>query len=177
MKNKKGVSLLELMLVLAIIAALAAAAFYIYQKVSDSYRINTAVKQVITLKTVITQAYAGQGNYNGLSNASIYNAVPGDIKYTSSGFTNIYNLPVGVSASWMTPSKAASSGFYISFYVKKEDCFQIVKRLVPAFNYILINNTTAVDNLTGKISDDSTLYTYCISQAGNKFSNLQFYGS
>lgn len=177
--KRKGFSLLELMLVLAIVAALAATAFYTYQKVYDNYKINTAVKQIITLNTVITQAYAGRGNYEGLSPSSISASVPSDMPFdsSSSGFMNTYNFSVGVSASWMTASKANSSGFYISYYVKKEDCFQIVKRLVPAFNYILINSTTAVDNLTGKISDDSTIYSYCISQTGNKYSNLQFYGS
>lgn len=176
-RKRKGFSLLELMLVLAIVAGLTAGAFITYSKVSDNYRINTAVKQIITLRTVVQQAYASKGNYEGLSTDVVSDQITDDLKKDSSGsYRNIYNLPYGLSASWMTASKSANSGFYISYYVKKEDCFSIVKRLYTAgFTYILINSSTAIDTINNKSSDDSTLYTYCTSQSGNTYANLQLY--
>lgn len=44
--NKKGFSLLELLLVLGIIAALIVAAFIVYPKVQDSNRATTEAKNI-----------------------------------------------------------------------------------------------------------------------------------
>lgn len=55
------------------------AAFMIYQKVDENYRINTAVKQLVTLKTVIQSTYAGQTGYAGLKAENIFHSVPEDL--------------------------------------------------------------------------------------------------
>lgn len=86
------------------------AAFIIYQKVDENYRINTAVKQLVTLKTVIQSAYAEPTGYTGLKAENIFHSVR-DKNILS--LQNIYGFKVGISASWMTPSKASDSGFFI----------------------------------------------------------------
>ena len=174
---KKGFSLIEIILSITVSIIVIVAAFMIYQKVDENYRINTAVKQLVTLKTVIQSAYAGQTGYTGLKAENIFHSVPEDLMGDKNilSLQNIYGFKVGISASWMTPSKASNSGFFISYYVKKEDCFRILKRLIPGFSYININTVLVVDNLLNKIEDDAFMYTACLRQTGNKFAEIQVY--
>ena len=72
--NKKGFSLLELLLVLGIIAALVIAAFIIYPKVQDSNRASTEAKNISAIMAGVKSLYSGQPNYKGLDDQVAYKA-------------------------------------------------------------------------------------------------------
>ena len=80
-RKKKGFSLLELLLVFGIIAALIVGVFMIYPKISSGQKIDSDIKILGTLNAGIKNLYAGQADYTGLSVDAIIKSkiVPEDI--------------------------------------------------------------------------------------------------
>ena len=66
LKKKNGFSLIELLLVLGIIAALAITAFMIYPKVSASNNAQTEATNINTIKASVTSLYSSSPDYTGL---------------------------------------------------------------------------------------------------------------
>lgn len=68
--NKKGFSLVELLLVLGVLAVLLVAAFVVYPRVRDANRANTEVSNLTAIKASINNLYASKGgDYKGLTTA------------------------------------------------------------------------------------------------------------
>lgn len=65
--NKKGFSLLELLLVLGIIAALIVSAFIIYPKVQLAQKTDQDLRDITTITNGIKELYASKANYEGLT--------------------------------------------------------------------------------------------------------------
>lgn len=177
MKNKKrkGFSLLEILLVLGIVAALIVTAFIVYKKVERSKRINNAINEILILKNATISAYASQGSYLGLSQNVIMNDIPNNMISSDKNIVNIFGQTVGISGSWMTAAGTGNSGFYIRYTMDPDSCFQVVKNLTSSFNYIQVNTTQVVDNITNVKVDDSSVLTLC-----NQYSNraeLQLYSN
>ena len=80
-RKKKGFSLLELLLVFGIIAALIVGVFMIYPKISSGQKIDSDIKILGTLNAGIKNLYAGQADYTGLSVDAVIKSkiVPEDI--------------------------------------------------------------------------------------------------
>ena len=73
-KHKKGFSLLEIILVVAIATAIIVFAFIIYPKVQYYNRVNQEVKNLSALSAGINSLYVGQPYYTDISNLTIINA-------------------------------------------------------------------------------------------------------
>ena len=67
-KNKKGFSLLELLLVLGIIAALVVAAFIVYPKVQASQRAQAESNNIATIQAGVKALYTSASSFTGLTN-------------------------------------------------------------------------------------------------------------
>ncbi|HFO2063298.1 TPA: type 4 pilus major pilin, partial [Klebsiella pneumoniae] len=80
-KRKKGFSLLELLLVFGVIAAIIVAVFMVYPKVSSGQKIDSDIKILGTLNAGIKNLYAGQADFTGLSVDAVIKSkiVPEDI--------------------------------------------------------------------------------------------------
>lgn len=80
LKRKKGFSLLETILVLAIAAALIIAAFMIYPKAKASSKVNSDTQLLSTIKAGIHEIWGSTSNYDGLSVDTVLkaNIVPED---------------------------------------------------------------------------------------------------
>lgn len=72
--NKRGFSLLELLLVMGIIAALIIGAFMIYPKVKASQNVSNESKNLSSLVAGIKSLYKGKADYEGLNNDVVLNS-------------------------------------------------------------------------------------------------------
>lgn len=72
--NKKGFSLLELLLVLSIIASLIVAAFLIYKKVYTSNKIEKERNNISLIVSATKSLFAGKVDYEGWSLKTLDNA-------------------------------------------------------------------------------------------------------
>ena len=70
-RKEKGFSLLELLLVLGVIAALIVGAFIVYPKVRNSQAIDAEAKNIATIRSGILALYASQATISGGLNNSI----------------------------------------------------------------------------------------------------------
>lgn len=62
-RTQKGFSLLELLLVMGIVAALIVSAFIIYPKVMSHVRVNNELKNISTILTGIRTLYQGKSDF------------------------------------------------------------------------------------------------------------------
>lgn len=67
-KSKKGFSLLELLLVLGIVAALVVAAFIVYPKVQASQRAQAESNNIATIQAGVKALYTSASSFTGLTN-------------------------------------------------------------------------------------------------------------
>ena len=68
-KSKKGFSLLELLLVLGIIAALVVAAFIVYPKVQASQRAQAESNNIATIQAGVKALFTSASSFTGLTNS------------------------------------------------------------------------------------------------------------
>lgn len=73
-KSQKGFSLLELLLVLGIVAALIVASFIGYPKVRDARYVDIEAKHIGQIYASVRNVYAGQPDYSGLATTAV--AIP-----------------------------------------------------------------------------------------------------
>lgn len=139
MKNKKGYSLLELILVLGIIAALIVAAFIIYPKVSSSMRVNKELKNISFVIDGLANIYKGRTDLKDVSTIVAINAklvpddmlIPGNTAY----FKNVWGGMVNIGAN---SSTTGSTTYWdtIELYeysIPSSDCAKFVKAFYDEF--------------------------------------------
>ncbi len=73
-KSQKGFSLLELLLVLGIVAALIIASFIGYPKVRGARYVDIEAKHIGQIYASVRNVYAGQPDYSGLATTAV--AIP-----------------------------------------------------------------------------------------------------
>lgn len=71
LKNEKGFSLLELLLVVAVGAVLILAGLAAYRLVTENNNVNDSIRLLNTLKQQIQRAYQSEGTYNGDIDATL----------------------------------------------------------------------------------------------------------
>ena len=96
-KNKKGFSLIEMLLVLGVLAVLLVAAFVVYPRVRDASRANNEVANLTAIKASINNLYATKGgNYTGLKTgvANQARAFPASMN------SGVYTDTQEITSSW-----------------------------------------------------------------------------
>lgn len=95
-QNKKGFSLIEMLLVLGVLAVLLVAAFVVYPRVRDASRANNEVTNLTAIKASINNLYATKGgNYAGLNTGVANQARAFPTSMNSGTFTG-----TAVTSSW-----------------------------------------------------------------------------
>lgn len=165
--NKKGFSLLELLLVLGIIAALIVAAFIVYPKVQDANRAAAEAKNISALMAGVKSLYSGQANYKGLDDQVAYKAkIYPDNMVIGNGtnFVNSYSGTVSVEASANTSTGEDDSGFRIKYTLLPTiTCAKIITEVGSNFYEINANGVT-LEPSTMKPSD---ITAACAARDGN----------
>ena len=168
-QNKKGFSLIELLLVLGIIAALAITAFMIYPKVSSSNNAQTESSNINTIKASVGSLYSSSPDYNGLTTAvGISSKVFPDTMVNTAGTAalNTFKGAVTLATSTDSPSGAADSAFTITYNsVPSAECVKIVSAVASNFYKVTVGGTVVKTTTAGSAGtaavNVATLTTAC----------------
>lgn len=131
-KSKKGFSLLELLLVLGIIAALVVAAFIVYPKVQASQRAQAESNNIATIQAGVKALYTSASSFTGLNNSVAVQAkIFPDNMLSGSGSAakpiNAFKGNVVVASADTGPSAATGSSFTITYKnVPAAECTKII---------------------------------------------------
>ncbi|MCO5781382.1 type 4 pilus major pilin [Citrobacter meridianamericanus] len=154
---KKGFSLLELLLVLGIIAALVVAAFIVYPKVQASQRAQTESNNIATMQAGIKALYASASSFSGLTNSVAVQAkIFPDNMLNSSGSSatpiNVFKGTVELASSDTGPSGLSGSSFTITYdSIPAAECTKIVSAVASNF-YIASVNGVEVKSAGGVLN-------------------------
>lgn len=147
-KRNKGFSLLELLLVLGIVAALIVAAFIVYPKVKSSYNASSEAKNIALIQTVSRSLYSAQGNYSGLYTTVLTNAdaIPkGMINPQNGLITNGFKGYITVIAEAINGT--TNTGFMISTdSIPSAECAKIISMIGSNFYTVRVNGGNYVKN-------------------------------
>ncbi|EDG0478613.1 prepilin-type N-terminal cleavage/methylation domain-containing protein [Salmonella enterica] len=131
-KSKKGFSLLELLLVLGIIAALVVAAFIVYPKVQASQRAQAESNNIATIQAGVKALYTSASSFTGLTNSVAVQAqIFPDNMLSGTGSDakpiNAFKGNVTLAAASTGPSGTDGSSFTITYEnVPAAECTKII---------------------------------------------------
>ena len=148
LRNKRGFSLLELLLVLGIIAALVVGAFIVYPKVQASQRAEAESKNIATIQAGVKSLYTSASSYSGLTNTVAVGAkiFPDNMLIgtgTSASVVNAFKGNVIVGVSNDSPSGAENSSFSITYVgVPAAECAKIASAAAGNFYTVSVGTGT-----------------------------------
>jgi type II secretory pathway pseudopilin PulG len=176
-KNKKGFTLVEILLVVGFIALAGIGIYTVYTKVQMSNAALTEAKNLDTMRAGIKNLFGGNQNYNGLSNLVINQAriTPDSMRAipysaTDANITNSFGGTVTVTPVTLG-SGSANNGFRIQYdKVPGAVCAKLVGGAGASWDAIGVG---AVNNVkvfgTGQINI-ATLTAQCATDTGNGIS-------
>ncbi|HGY8314653.1 TPA: type 4 pilus major pilin, partial [Escherichia coli] len=167
-KSKKGFSLLELLLVLGIIAALVVAAFIVYPKVQASQRAQAESNNIATIQAGVKALYTSASSFTGLTNSVAVQAkIFPDNMLSGSGSSatpiNAFKGNVVVASADTGPSEATGSSFTITYSnVPAAECTKIITAAAGNF-YTAGVGTAGNVKAAGEVLDVAKTATQCES--------------
>ncbi|MBX4771501.1 type 4 pilus major pilin [Klebsiella oxytoca] len=176
-KSKKGFSLLELLLVLGIIAALVVAAFIVYPKVQASQRAQAESNNIATIQAGVKALYTSTSSFTGLTNsvAAKANIFPDNMLINSGTFArpiNAFKGNVTLAEDKTGPSGADGSSFTITYSnVPAAECTKIITAAAGNF-YTAGVGTAGNVKAAGEVLDVAKTATQC--QNGGNSNTLIF---
>ena len=176
-KSKKGFSLLELLLVLGIIAALVVAAFIVYPKVQASQRAQAESNNIATIQAGVKALYTSASSFTGLTNSVAVQAkIFPDNMLSGSGSSatpiNAFKGNVVVASADTGPSAATGSSFTITYSnVPAAECTKIITAAAGNF-YTAGVGTAGNVKAAGEVLDVAKTATQC--ESGGNSNTLIF---
>ena len=164
-KSKKGFSLLELLLVLSIIAALIVSAFVVYPKVQIMYRVDKIGRVILGAKSAIQELYKGRAEYDrGISSNEVIRIAFPDNVFRVKGTSlpqNDYGGTYSISGQFAS-TLGSYSGFSIDIRsVPSGDCIRLVSNIHGAFQSVSINAVTVFSSNTNVPYNPSVVMEAC----------------
>ena len=143
-RRQNGFSLLEILLVLAIAAALVIGAFIVYPKVQAAARADAESKNISTIVAGVKSLYTSSSTYTGLTNEVAINAkiYPDNmINGTSTTPINAWKGEVTIAAADTGSSGVEGSSFTITYKsVPAIECAKIVSSTAGNFYIMKVND-------------------------------------
>lgn len=161
--RNKGFSLLELLLVLGIIAALIIAAFIIFPKVQSAQRVDQEAKNISALQAGVKSLYASMPSYDTLSDDIVIKSkiAPDNMINEDGQLTNSFKGYVSVFGAIISMNSSASDGFQIVYNgVPPAECVKLVSAVGSNFPLIRIGENLVDVMNDGKL-DVSLLANEC----------------
>lgn len=155
-KKRRGFSLLELLLVVGIIAALIIGAFIVYPKVQSYRNVKIESNNISTLKAEVSGLYASvagdipkDANLNSIMIQA--KAVPPSMRFNSLRLRNVWGGDVYVG----TYNIANAPSFAIQYnHVPRDECAKLVMQTATGFEQVVVGSELPGD--TGNIIKDGT---------------------
>ncbi len=171
-KRRKGFSLLELLLVLGIIAALIVAAFIVYPKVRTSQIVDAEAKNIATIRSGILALYASQANITGnVTNSVAINAniFPDNMLVKSGGtVTDVVNSFGGKvtlsTTNWVSFGKIVVNIRYDN--VPKDVCVKLVTAVGSTMEMIQVGAEWAKSDISNIAYSVSNTADVCGKMSG-----------
>lgn len=159
--KRNGFSLVELLLVLAIIAALSVTAFIIYVKVSDNMRVAKEIFNITNARASIVSMYKSAPSYEGINSLPeetlrmIFNST----MFKSGGMGQPFNTYGGqVAVVPVSIGSNMNAGFMLSSpMVPNDDCIKIVSGLKGSFMGIDVNGETLKEKSSDIVSNNAII--------------------
>lgn len=129
MKNTKqaGVTLLETILVLSLIAIIMVGGLNLYKNASDATKANDSQREITALATNVRALYSSQSSFNGVTNTVINNAGARPNGMSSSAAANIGNTFGGT----VTIAAAGDGGALNGVTVQTDQAFSMILTEIP----------------------------------------------
>lgn len=191
-RSQGGFSLIELLLVLAIVAALAVAAFIVYPRVQAG-RNASYEAQVLSAAQAGVRALFTTNNYRNLNKAAAFNAeiFPANMNLSATSIKNQWDGEVDVGPSTSAGAAASVAGttpvryFRIVYTnVPADVCIRLVGAAVQNFGTILVNpnnaatggGTVVQDSYSATVVplDESKIATNCKPNNGQVGASITF---
>lgn len=169
--SKKGFSLLELLLVLGIVAALVVAAFIVYPKVQASQRAQAESNNIATIQAGVKALYTSASSFSGLSTTvAVHAKIFPDNMLSGSGSAakpiNAFKGNVTLAPASTGPSSVAGSSFTITYNnVPASECAKIVT--AAAGNFYIATVGTKIVKAAGGMLDVAATATACSDATNN----------
>lgn len=165
--NTKGMSLIELLLVVGLAAIILAGMFVAYNKVQSTNAANTESANISTLRAGIKNLYGTTSNYNGVTGTILLNAraVPDSMR-TATGTTINNSFGGAVTVAAAAYSGGTDNAFSITYpNVPVDVCAKLVVAVSQSFNIVTVNGTSVknTSTATGNEVNIGTLATSCAS--------------
>lgn len=162
--NSAGYSLIELLIVVAIIAGLVGLAFMIVPGIRAGNRANSEAQHIQALATGVKDVYGTARNFGTLTNTVMINAgkIPDDMNLVGTNVNNVWNGAVTIAPS--TPN----TRYTITYVgVPKAECVKMATILAPSFLIMTIGGTEIVNKTlaTQLDIDPATVATQCSAAA------------
>jgi len=145
-KNKKGVTLLELLMVVGIAATISVSALVFFKATDESNKVSMEAKSIGTLASGIASMFSGQGHYTGLSNATVVssNVLPDSMR--GPGTTDIKHS-WNASGVTVAPDRVTSTTYddvFVITYTSVPDksCVDLMSKTFSVFATTTINGTS-----------------------------------
>lgn len=149
-RSKKGFSLLELLLVMGVIAALIASAFIAYPKVRDARYLDIEAKHIGQIIASVKSTYVGQYSYSGLATTVV--AIPAQffpedmLKKNITWGVSSWGGYVVVDSNNVSPSGTSNASFTITYSdVPANICAKLIASVNNSFYNIYIYNAKGVN--------------------------------
>ena len=126
--RKRGLTLMEVAMVLAIVGIVIAAALLYYNSANTARQTSSALGQLAQVQTSVRSLYAGQANYAGVTTAVLADseALPSSM-ISGATIRHAFNGPVTIASA--PAAGGANSGFSVQFAnVPQDACKQMLTK-------------------------------------------------